>query len=310
MKRLRNERGQVFVFTALAMVCLVGMTALVLDVGAWFRTKRQLQATADAAALAGAQALPDNPGTAQNYALTYAGKNGGGVAAANISITSTNGANDTIFVNAKKSEPGIFGRVLGVDVVDIGAKAKAIVGVPAQALYVAPMVVSCNQPLIKNCTNSKKLPQFNVSTTLPYSALGAPGAFGMINLNGSTGTQGSSVEAAWILQGYNRYLPTGLYPSDPGAKFSSNEIQSALQARLNTVLLFPVFKTLNGSGQNAQYDIIGWVGFYLTSYKMQGNNAVLTGYFSTYIAQGILAAKNGGGGGPPNYGVKSIQLIQ
>ena len=49
MSRTPNERGQVIVLTVIAMTVLLGMSALVLDVGAWFRTKRQLQATADAA---------------------------------------------------------------------------------------------------------------------------------------------------------------------------------------------------------------------------------------------------------------------
>ena len=39
----------------LALVVLLGMCAMVLDVGSWFRTQRRLQGTADAAALAGAQ---------------------------------------------------------------------------------------------------------------------------------------------------------------------------------------------------------------------------------------------------------------
>ncbi|TML25101.1 MAG: hypothetical protein E6G32_01760 [Actinobacteria bacterium] len=68
-----------------------------------------------------------------------------------------------------------------------------------------------------------------------------------------------------------------------------------------------MYQTLSGGGQNANYYIIGWIGFYLQSYEVHGNNATLTGYFTEYIAQGILASS--GGGGPPNYGVKSIQLI-
>jgi hypothetical protein len=309
MKRLRNERGQVFVFTALAMVCLVGMTALVLDVGAWFRTKRQLQATADAAALAGAQALPDDPGTAQNQALAYADKNGGGVAAADISVTSTNGSNDTIFVQARKSEPGIFGRVLGVDVVDIGAKAKAIVGNPTKVLYVAPMVVRCDHKYIENC-DTKTAPSLpSPTTTLQYNPLGAPGAFGMLNLDGGSGTPGTSTEAAWISRGYEKWFQPGDYRSDPGAKFSSSNIQSALQEHVDsgTPLLFPVYSKLTGTGQNAEYTIIGWIGFQLTSFKVNGNNASLTGYFVSYIAQGFLSSSGGGG---PNFGVKSIRLIQ
>ncbi len=43
--RFKTERGQAFVLTALAMVMLCGMAALVLDVGNWFRDKRRLQGT-------------------------------------------------------------------------------------------------------------------------------------------------------------------------------------------------------------------------------------------------------------------------
>ena len=77
------------------------------------------------------------------------------------------------------------------------------------------------------------------------------------------------------------------------------------------MLLFPVFKTLTGTGQNAQYDIIGWIGFYLTGYTVKGNVATLTGYFTQYIAKGILAQSSPGSGGVPSsfFGVKSIQLV-
>ena len=72
MNLKRNQRGQAFVVTVLMIASLLGLTALVLDVGSWFRAHRQLQATADAAALAGAQALPDDPGNASSLANDYA----------------------------------------------------------------------------------------------------------------------------------------------------------------------------------------------------------------------------------------------
>ena len=117
MSRTRNERGQVVVLTVIALTVLLGMSALVLDVGAWFHSKRQLQATADASALAGAQMLPDTPGNAISTALDYANKNGGAVAGGDVTITSTNIGNDTISVAAKKQEPGYFARVFGLNVV-------------------------------------------------------------------------------------------------------------------------------------------------------------------------------------------------
>ena len=72
----RDERGQAIVLMTLSLVVIMGMAALVLDVGNWFHTKRRLQGTADAAALAGAQLLPNDSSGAQSQALAYANKNG------------------------------------------------------------------------------------------------------------------------------------------------------------------------------------------------------------------------------------------
>jgi Flp pilus assembly protein TadG len=314
MNARENERGQAIVLSVLALVALLGMSALVLDVGNWFRTKRRLQATADAAALAGAHQLPNNPSAAQTMAMDYANKNGGDVAAANITITSTFTTNDTITVKAAKVENGVFSKVLGIDTANIDSSAKARVDAPLQAKYVAPMVVYCDHPLIKNCTGTGN-PHFQANTELPFDkdSTGAPGAFGMLNLgkdNGGSGTPGTSEEAEWILHGFDKFLPLGEYNSDPGAKFTSGgQVQRALEDRLNTVLLFPVYKSLDGSGQNARYEIIGWIGFYLTGFDIHGNEATLKGYFTEYIAQGILSSTGPGPGSAQGFGVKSIQLI-
>ncbi len=309
----KNERGQAIVLMTLSLVVIMGMAALVLDVGNWFHTKRRLQGTADAAALAGAQRLPDDPSGAQTMAMSYANQNGGDVAGANIIVTSTVLPNDTISVRARKTDPGIFSGILGIASADIDARAKARVGPPQQAEYVAPMVVYCDHPLIHNCPGNST-PDFGVATTMNYDPMGAPGAFGMLNLDNGNGTPGTSAETDWILHGFDKYLKLGDYRSDPGAKFSSSNIQSALDARIGTVLLFPVFRTLSGQGQNAKYEIIGWIGFHLTSYDVHGNNATLHGYFTKFIAHGILATTGGGGGGggtpSSSFGVTSIQLIE
>ena len=311
MNRLRrNESGQAIVLMTISLAVLLGMAALAIDVGNWFHTKRRLQGTADAAALAGAQELPDDPSAAQTMAMSYANQNGGDVAGANIVVSSTVLPNDTISVRARKTDPGFFSGVLGIASADIDARAKARVGPPAQARYVAPMVVYCGHSLIQNC-DSNHVPTFNVQTTMDFDKMGAPGAFGMLNLQGGNGAVGAKEEADWILKGFDKYLPLGLYRSDPGAKFESSNVGDALDARIGTVLLFPVFKTLNGNGQNAEYDIIGWIGFHLDSWSVHGHTAQLKGYFTEYIAQGILAQSGGGGSGPSStWGVKSIQLIE
>jgi len=301
-----NERGQAVVLMVISLAVLTGMAALVLDVGIWMRTDRRLQATADAAALAGAQKLPTDVAGAKALAQTYANQNGGDVLGANISVTTTYTSNDTISVRAAKTQSGIFSKILGINSANIKADAKARVDSPQQARYVAPMVVYCGHSLIQNC-NGNHTPTFGVQTTMDYDKMGAPGAFGMLNLDNGNGTPGASEEGGWILHGYDKYLPLGMYRSDPGAKFSSQNVNGALDARVGSVLLFPVFKTLSGTGQNAEYDIIGWIGFYLTKETTHGNDATLEGYFTQYIAQGILAQS--GSGAPNTFGVRSVQLV-
>jgi len=86
-----TESGQTLVLMVIFLISLLGMTALVLDVGSWYRAKRQLQSTADAAALAGAQALPDNPGNAPGLANQYAADNASDLATNDVSLSTNIG---------------------------------------------------------------------------------------------------------------------------------------------------------------------------------------------------------------------------
>jgi Flp pilus assembly protein TadG len=306
----KNERGQAIVLTVLSLVVIMGMAALVLDVGAWFHTKRQLQATSDAAALAGAQALPGDPSGAKAMAMDYANQNGGNVLGADIVVTSTYGPNDTISVKGQKTETGVFSKVLGINTANIDASAKARVDQPVRARWVAPITVNQAHPLIRGTSNC---PCFGQMTTLPLGKASggarqdAPGAFNMVNLDGTRGGISPATLADWMLRGYDGYLGLGDYYSDPGAKFNSSQMQSALAQRKNSVLLFPVYDTLTGNGANAHYHVIGWIGFYMTDYDARGSGGTLTGYFTEFIAQGIL--NQSGPSGQPNFGVRSIQLI-
>ena len=300
----KRENGQAMVLTILFLSGLLGMSALVLDVGSWFREKRQLQLTADASALAGAQVLPGSPSSATLIALQYSQTNGRPVATNDVAIKSDLSSNDSITVDAKSTAPGFFSKLFGIDSVKVGATATARAGLAAQALYVAPMVVSKYHPLLAGTG----CPCFKQETTLDFDKMGAPGAFGMLNLQGGGGTPGASDEANWILHGFDKYLPLGHYQSDPGAKFSSGgNVQDALEGRIGTILLFPVFDTLSGTGQNAEYNIIGWVGFHLDGYDVHGNVAQLTGYFTKFIAKGIQASS---GTTQPDLGVRVIQLVK
>jgi hypothetical protein len=74
MRRARGERGQILPIVVLALLALLGVSAFAIDVGFAYYGKRQLQAATDAAALAGAQDLP-NVTLAEQTARDYAEDN-------------------------------------------------------------------------------------------------------------------------------------------------------------------------------------------------------------------------------------------
>lgn len=296
--------------TVLFLVVLMGCAALTLDVGNWYREQRQAQATADAAALAGAQALPSNPTQALDLAQQYADANGGGVAGSDITLRTDYQTNDTVSVSVTRPAASFFATVLSVGSVHVHAHASARAGVPEQVLGAAPIVVNKLHPML----SGPGCPCFDVETTIPLAKDGAPGAFGMVDLDNG-GSNGNPDLSTWIQSGYPNELPLGAYDSDPGAKFNGS-ITAALDARVGSELLFPVFDTLNGTGSGAQYDVIGWVAFQLDCFGLattttdctnqNGNNQTLTGHFTRVIWKGIQSTTNKH---LPDFGVYSVSLV-
>ncbi len=296
-----DNRGQTTVLTLVFMVVLLGMAALVLDLGSWYRSDRALQQTADAAALAGAQALPDSTGGATGLAIEYADKNGGGLGGSGIAFSGEFMANDTIKVNMTRQAPGFFSKMFGLKSVTVGAHASARVGTMNEAEYAAPIGVDVKHPML----SGSGCPCFDQPTTLDLEKVG-PGAFRILNIDGSKGGTGQDILGDWIVHGLDAYMPLDWYNSDSGAKFNASEVKDALTARIGTELLFPVYRAIQSQGSNLQYEVIGWVGFHLTGFKGSGNSGQLDGWFTRVIWEGVQGRT---GSGSPDFGARSIQLV-
>ncbi len=307
MRRPRGEAGQAAVITVLTLVVLIGMAAAVLDVGSWFRADRKLQADTDAAALAGAQALPEDTGFATSLALEYGAKNGDDIEAADITFTTTVDPYDTIVVASDKTTPGFFSGVFAIESVEVHANAAARTGTLSSALWVAPIVVNHLHPKL----TCKPLPCFGEPTELEYHHLKAngpsgpagSGSFGFINLVGN-GNPGTSDLRDQILRGFDDYMELGNYEARTGNPFSA--IKDALQMRIGEEMLFPVYKKLTGTGSGAKYDIIGWVGFVISDMDLAGNREKLYGHFTRVIWQGIPSSS----AGSLSFGAYAVELIE
>jgi Flp pilus assembly protein TadG len=128
------------ILTALAMVMLLVMVALVVDIGKAYLVQRQLQASVDAAALAAAQHLPD-PTEATQIADEYGPKAG-----SPNEITTGSNVQTTITMRCVQSAPGcspttnaynavnvkastdvgmLFARILGISKLNVKASATA-----------------------------------------------------------------------------------------------------------------------------------------------------------------------------------------
>ena len=135
LRRTRGETGQVLVLFAVALVVLFGMAGLVIDIGYAFYAKRSMQASADAAALAGAGMLP-NPAMATSAAMTYGGAAGAKNENGNVPGVNTNVATkcapvapcnpiNAITVTQTSNVPTKFARLLGIDSFHISVKSTA-----------------------------------------------------------------------------------------------------------------------------------------------------------------------------------------
>jgi Flp pilus assembly protein TadG len=135
----RHETGGVLVTVVLALTALMGITALVIDLGAFRSHRRQLQTAADAGALAGAQKLISTPGQACSTAVYYQRQNDNSTAAQNMvsdanldttycDILTAPGCSQACSVRVQPVESNVpfdFGRVLGFTTTTIDARARA-----------------------------------------------------------------------------------------------------------------------------------------------------------------------------------------
>jgi Flp pilus assembly protein TadG len=275
--RLRSDSGQAMLFVVVALLGLVGLVSLVVDGGSWFRTQRQVQTAADAAALAGAQNLPIDQTGARSTAISYAQQNFSGIAAPTITFPSA----AEIDVVAAKPVNGIILPALNATA---RAHARAQVSAPSSLKNVAPIAVYKDYAcIVTNPTCFGQTVVLGFDDDNPFDP--TKSKFGLLDLD-RDGSAGSGDMKNWLDNGYPDFLPVNtIYPPANGEK---NGIKSQLQsaADAHRVLLFPVYDTATVTG----YHVIGWAAFVIDDIgKWAGKEHILTGHFVTFLATDLAA---------------------
>jgi hypothetical protein len=222
------------------------------------------------------------------------------LAPADVTFSSQYTADDTINVRLATSAPGFFSKLFGIRSVAVGATAAARADGMSEARYAAPVGVDVSHPDL----SGSDCPCFGDATTLTLDEVG-PGGFKLLNIDGSRGGTNPHTLGDWMQYGLDAWMPLGDYYSDPGAKFNSSGMQSALDASIGKELLFPVYDSVTGNGANLTYHVIGWVGFHLTGYDARGSSGSLYGWFTRVVWQGI----QGESGNPNDFGARAVQLV-
>src|SRR5690242_12409567 len=134
-----REQGSVLVLVVISLIALIGVAALVMDLGAFRSHRRQLQSAADAGALAGAQKLINHTSQACSSAAYYQRQNDNSTSATNMvsdanldtsycEILTSSGCSGPCAVRVLPVEsdvPFVFGRALGFLDTSINARARA-----------------------------------------------------------------------------------------------------------------------------------------------------------------------------------------
>lgn len=294
---MRDDEGATAIIVAVLLVVFIGFTALVVDVGWAYAVKRQHSVTADAAALAGAQAAAleykslypgVGPGcttdtrsavSSQAAAAASDAYDDNDVEGSNPSVTTEvncDSGNFTVTVTTSSELDAVFGPVLGVNTLNPGARATAIVeGSPAYG-GLRPFAIC-----IFDFPGTSALSTTTYQTVYPKNkndlvACGtASGQWGLVDFNGQSNGTPSTRE--WILYGYPGPIsfPTDLY-GDPGASFGAltDELNTLVNATGNpandVVILLPVADGWTGrtNGQLAEMSMPGVLSAKLCGYGL------------------------------------------
>lgn len=289
LARLRQQRGQVLALAAMGMVGICGMAGFSIDVASWYQTHRKVQSVADAAALAAVKNLPGSQSQASSDAQTYASKNGGTLGTISYSTKYMSG--DTVTVTATATAASYFLKVLGVNSANVSATSTATAENLQSANGAMPFGVINTQSQL----SGSGCPCYNVATTLTISKIGAPGGFGIVNVDGSSGPASPDTLANWIRNGCScQTSAPQWYGGTPGARFNSSQVQSAMNSVIGKTELFPVYDQVTGNGANITFHVIGWSAFTITGWSGRGSSATISGYWvkADWAGVGTTSASN------------------
>lgn len=303
--KFRSEKGSSLVIFALSLSALAGSLALVTDAGLLYYNKVKLTNAVDAAALAGAQALPARPNQARSIAYSLAASNG--VPAGSLDVDITTG-HQGIRVRATREVPHTLARLLGFNSTVIDSSCEAQVANLSAVTGIAPLSIE-DQEL-----------HFGEDYVLKYGAGSSPGGsyhsgwFGALRLGGN----GASVYKNNLINGYQHEVAIGdILEIEDGNM--SGSTSAGIAERINQcthspactfdsykkgcprVVIVPVIRPFDSKS----VQVAGFAAFFIEYVAGQGNENYVWGKFIKMQMPGDLTSNP-----DADFGVHGIRLIR
>ena len=294
------ERGSVTIILVFSLTAILGLAALSVDVARLHLARQRVAAVADAAALSGAQFLPDDRVGAVAAVREYLGKNGVNPDAMVINV---NEAQRTLTVTVEARVTYTFARVLGKNADFVRAGAVARIAPLSGSDRVVPLgVVQADWQLGDPVT-------LKAGSNVGHLS---PGNYGALALGGS----GANSYENNLQNGYTGWIRVGDWlRTEPGNM--AEPTRRALQSRISQdpfvtfqtvrkqsprIVIIPVLEsfTVNGRGE---VKCVGFGAFFLESVGDQGNDrGTVHGRFLRYVVTGEA------GGDTPDFATYTIKL--
>jgi Flp pilus assembly protein TadG len=297
----RNEGGQTLPLLVVFMASLIGISGLVIDVAGWHLQKQQVQAAADAGALAGASQLPAGWSYAQTASQTEYGKNGKSGDGNTVTNTTNLAAGDSVTVTASRVVPGYFTRMFGFSGITVRAGAQAtiesVVGY-ASTGNVMPWGIMRGSYTVGS-SYSMKIANDGSSQSgaldVPYQSAcsGSDGSNDYRQLiNGSTIACPLSVGDILGLQSGSIPGPTqqgitdriGVFrPANQIVSIGPNGTATVIDPSSKQLVLIPIIEnqdgTTNWTGGSMKVRVVGFAWFVITGVSGNGQRVTVTGEF-------------------------------
>lgn len=278
LERLRSEEdGTVLVVVAAMMTALMGLAALVSDVGRMYVVRQRLTAIADAAALSGSQFLPDEPDTARTTAELYLSKNGVDPATATVSVSADH---RQVSVAIGRAVSLTFARAIGQREAQVSGRAMAETGNLSAYYGAAPLGVPEADWRVGSVVTLKK-----------GGGGGTTGDYGALALGG----KGASTYEDNLTNGYHGWIRVGdMVATEPGNMAGPTE--RACTSRVHDdpsgsylshnrtskrLMVLPIISSVTPNGRG-EVQVVGFAMFFVDSC----NKGEVTGRFVKYVIEG------------------------